>query len=215
MAPSGCFYRLHHALLGVAKLKSTLSSTGAIGASAKWAEARRRGDSSAKCGTQPMQKTRIRDSRTSASDNYASGASGGWFADNYGNPYKCADWMSSWGMASVGCSQPGGTHTGYCQGLCGARCTCWLGICGNNYHCQYNKECCIHDYECANAVDPSCLLYKHKKVGLMCRHNQDSPSNLKGPLRRGQGCSTNRDAWCKSGRCEWKWSWHNSGWFCQ
>merc|ERR1711879_430581 len=34
MAPSGCFYRLHHALLGVAKLKSTLSSTGAIGASA-------------------------------------------------------------------------------------------------------------------------------------------------------------------------------------
>lgn len=68
------------------------------------------------------------------------------------NPEIRASWLGD-GMESIPCTSdnPNGPwQVEECQGMCGAGCSCWGGVCGKNYNCEYNPMCCAHDYACAS-----------------------------------------------------------------
>jgi len=232
IAPSGCFYRFHHALLGLVKLRSR-----GFGQMQDMSVDESEGDPKTCPESPPLaQPGDGQDTRRTSAASYQTGFSGGAFADNYGYPYTCSSTadhsktVGGVGLSTVHCKQRLCEKPGYpcavqaCQGMCGALCECWIGICGTEYHCQYNKHCCQHDYDCANALSAECLAYKHVGVGVYCNQQTvratSSGQTLRGPLKQGEGCSdwaglSGWSSWCQSGSCTRWWDWAHFGkWTC-
>lgn len=234
IAPSGCFYRFHHALLGLVKLRSRgFGQMQNISVDESKDDPKLCPDKPPLAQWQPGDRW---DTRRTSAASYKTGFSGGAFADNYGYPYTCSSSKSisaylpsvgGIGLPAVTCQQQECGKEGYpcnsqaCQGLCGAMCECWIGICGTQYHCQYNKHCCQHDYNCADPLNHECIAHGHAGVSWYCKQQTvwETPSKetLRGPLKQGEACSDWHglwaDHWCQSGSCTQWWAWPHFGQF--